>query len=243
MPMPEASENKLLDQLVQKLKAALGEDLISVVLYGSSATGDHNGKFSDYNILCVLSRITPVQLGATETIFRWWREHGNPAPLLLTEHEVGTSTDCFPMEFYDIREHHRILYGSDVVSSLAIDNSFYRGQVEHELRAKLLRLRQKASGILSDKEVLCRLLVDSISTFCILFRHSLILHSGEAPAHKREIIERAREKFAIDPAPFTTLLDMREERVKIKDQEPERLLTAYMHEIGKVIDLVDVLEK
>jgi hypothetical protein len=232
-----------LDPLVEKLRKALGSDLVSVVLYGSAATGDHNEKFSDFNVLCVLGRIEPAQLGATETIFRWWRQQGNPAPLLLTEHEVRTSTDCFAIEFHDIKEHHRILYGADVVSSLEIDRSFYRAQVEHDLRAKLLRLRQKASGILSDKDVLRRLLVDSISTFCVLFRHALILHGVDVPARKREIVERAQERFGIDPAPFNTLLDRREQKIKPTEIEPEALLAAYMKEIGKVIDAVDFLEK
>jgi len=232
-----------LDPLVEKLRKALGPDLVSVVLYGSAASGDHNEKFSDFNVLCVLSRITPAQLGATETIFRWWRELGNPAPLLLTEHEVRTSTDCFAIEFQDIKEHHRILYGADVVSSLEIDRCFYRSQVEHDLRAKLLRLRTKASGILSDKGVLLRLLADSISTFCVLFRHALILHGVEGPGRRREIIARAQERFGIDPAPFNTLLDQREQKVKPKEMEPVALLAAYMNEIGKVIDAVDALEK
>jgi len=239
--MPMASAN--LDQLVDKLRKALGPDLISVVLYGSAASGNHHGKYSDYNVLCVLSQITPAQLRATEPIFRWWREQGNPAPLLLTDLEVRTSTDCFAIEFHDIREQHQILYGADVVSGLTIDDCFYRGQVEHDLRAKLLRLRQKASGILSDKDILCRLLVDSISTFCVLFRHALILHGVEGPSRKRDIIERARERFGIDAAPFLTLLDLREERAKAKDVEPEALLAVYMNEIGKVIGAVDVLEK
>jgi hypothetical protein len=232
-----------LDPLVEKLRKALGPDLVSVVLYGSAAAGDHNENFSDYNVLCVLSRITPAQLGATETIFRWWRQQGNPAPLLLTEHEVQTSTDCFAIEFQDIKEHHRILYGTDVVSSLAIDRCFYRAQVEHDLRAKLLRLRQKASGILSDKDVLRRLLVDSISTFCVLFRHALILHGVNVPGRKREIVTRAQERFGIDPSPFLSLLALREERAKAKEIEPEALFAVYMNEIGRVIDAVDVLEK
>src|SRR5580698_5428833 len=213
-----------LDPLVEKLRKALGPDLVSVVLYGSAAAGDHNEKFSDYNVLCVLSRITPLQLGATETIFRWWRQQDNPAPLLLTEHEVETSTDCFAIEFQDIKEHHRILYGADVVSSLVIDRCFYRAQVEHDLRAKLLRLRQKASGILSDKDVLRRLLVDSISTFCVLFRHALMLHGVTAPGKKREIVGRAKEAFGIDGTPFETLLDLREKKGAAKVDDPEALL-------------------
>jgi hypothetical protein len=232
-----------LDQLVEKLKKALGPELVSVVLYGSAAVGDYHEKFSDFNVLCVLGRITPAELGATGPIFRWWRELGNPAPLLLTENEVRTSTDCFAIEFHDIREHHRILHGADVVSSLEIDRCFYRAQVEHDLRAKLLRLRQKASGVLSDKDVLCRLLVDSISTFCVLFRHALILHGVDAPGRKRDIIARANERFGIDSVPFDTLLDQREQKTKPKEIEPQTLLAAYLTEIGKVIDAVDALEK
>ena len=235
-----------LDSLVEKLRKALNGDLISVVLYGSAAAGDHDPKFSDYNVLCVLNSITPVQLGATESIFRWWQEQGNPSPLLLTEHEVQTSTDCFPIEFEDIKAHHRVLHGADVVSSIVIDRCFYRAQVEHDLRAKLLRLRQKAAGILSDKAMLLRLMVDSISTFCVLFRHALILHgaeNGEVPSKKRDVIARAQERFGIDPAPFQTLLDHREQKGKSKENEPAALLAAYMNEIGRVIDAVDVLEK
>jgi predicted nucleotidyltransferase len=234
MPMAD-----VVSQLVEKLRKALGPDLVSAVLYGSAAIGDYREKFSDYNVLCVLSAVTPSQLRATEPVFRWWREQGNPSPLLLTEHELRTSTDCFPVEFHDIREHHKILHGADVVSGLSIDTIYYRAQVEHELRAKLLRLRQKASAILSDKDVLRRLLVDSVSTFCVLFRHALILRGKAAPGLKREIVGRAREAFGIDGAPFETLLDLREKKSGAKVDDPEALLAIYMKQIDKVIDVVD----
>lgn len=236
MPVPDS-----LNQLVEKLRKALGDHLVSVVLYGSAATGDHRDKFSDYNVLCVLTAISPAQLRATEPIFRWWRELGNPSPLLLTEREVNDSTDCFPMEFRDIREHHQMLHGTDVVSNLTIDDAHYRGQVEHELRAKLLRLRQKASGILSDKDVLRRLLVDSVSTFCVLFRHALILRGQPAPVRKREIMGMTRESFGIDAEPFELLLDLRDRKPGAKVDEPEALLERCMKEIEKVIDIVDRL--
>ena len=240
--MPAASQPTpdVLERLVEKLRKGLADDLVSVVLYGSAASGDHDAKYSDYNVLCVLKQIAPAQLRATEPVFRWWREQNNPAPLLLTEHEVRTSTDSFPIEFHDIREHHRILFGTDPVSDLEIDTTFYRAQVEHDLRAKLLRLRQKASGILSDKDVLRRLLCDSVSTFCILFRHALILNGiGTAPVAKREVVARARDVFGIDPAPFETLLDLRDARTKTKEPDPEAFLAAYLREIEKVIDAVD----
>jgi len=169
----------------------------------------------------VLTKISPNELRAVEPVFRWWREQGNPSPLLLTERELKTSTDCFPIEFHDIREQHRILYGPNLVESLEIEDVFYRAQVETQLRTKLLRLRQKGGGVLSDKDALRALLLDSVSTFCVLFRHALLLNGVKGPARKREIVEGAAQRLGIDPAPFLTLLDLREQKLKAKDVEPE----------------------
>ena len=152
----------------------IGERLVSVVLYGSAATGEHHAEFSDFNILCVLSEIAPRELGAGEEIFRWWREQGSPSPLLLTRAGIGRlDATASPSSFTTSSAHHRLLFGKDVITPLAIDDSFYRAQVEHDLRAKLLRLRQKACGMLSEPDLLRRMLVDSVSTFCVLFRHAL----------------------------------------------------------------------
>lgn len=234
---------KLLTDLVNRLTNALGDRLISVVLYGSAASGEHHAAFSDLNVLCVVSVVTPRELAAVAAIFRWWREKGSPAPLLLTERELATSTDCFAIEFQDIKAHHRILFGRDIIGPLVVDNSFYRAQVEHDLRAKLLRLRQKASGMLADSDLLRRLMVDSLSTFCVLFRHSLHLHGAAAPTLKREIVAAAGQRFGFDPAAFEQVLDIREKRVKPRQVEPVRLLEGYLAAIDRVIDAVDRLEK
>ena len=101
----------------------------------------------------------------------------------------------------------------------------------------------KASGALSDKDVLRSLLADSVSTFCILFRHALILRGSAAAGRKREVIEQARAAFGIDPLPFTKLLDLREGRIKPRELEPAGLLDAYLKQISVVIDAVDRLEK
>jgi predicted nucleotidyltransferase len=58
----------LLSQLVERLKKIYQERLVSVILYGSAATGDRQAKFSDYNVLCVLSQITPAELSDSEAV-------------------------------------------------------------------------------------------------------------------------------------------------------------------------------
>ncbi len=240
--MVEAME-KILTDLVDRLQQTHGERLISVILYGSGATEDGKDQFSDFNVLCVLNQVTPMELAGSEPVFRWWREKKNPAPLLLSEHEVRTSTDCFPIEFYDIKERHKVLHGLNVVADLTIDYSFHRAQVEHDLRAKMLRLRQKAAGVLSEKDLLLRLMADSLSTFCVLFRHALLLSGAEPKFDKREVITAARDKFGIDEAPFLTLLDLRGEKVKSRDIQPTALFREYLKQIHVVVDAVDQMEK
>jgi hypothetical protein len=233
---------KLLNELVQRLEKTLPDRLVSVTLYGSGASGDLHRNFSDLNILCVLSAVTPRELAASESIFRWWREKGNPAPLLLSEHEVRTSTDCFPIEFHDMRRQRKVLAGKDVIADIEVDERFYRAQVEFQLRSKLLRLRQKAAGVMSDKPLLRQLLADSLSTFYVLIRHALILRGVDAKMVKRELFDQAAAELGIRPDPFLRLLDLREGKVRERDVDPEALLGDYLSQLGAVIDAVDKLD-
>jgi hypothetical protein len=168
----------------------------------------------------------------------------NPAPVLLSLAELQTSTDCFAIEFHDIRERHRILYGEDVVASLAVDDSFYRAQVEHELRAKVLRLRQKAGGVLPERDLLLRMMCDSVSTFCVLFRHALRL-AGEQPRYeKHDVIRAVQERWGVSPQPFEMMLGLRDGSRKLKEvTDSVELFRSYLAQIQIVVDAVDRLAK
>lgn len=239
--MPEF--DKLLQQLLEKLKAAHGKSLVSVILYGSAAGGDHHAAYSDLNVFCVLAAVTPKELAASEPVFVWWRGQHQPAPLLLSEHEVRTSTDCFPIEFKDMLERRKVLHGADIVADLVIDEVFYRAQVEHDLRAKLLRLRQKAAGVIGNSELLVRLMADSLSTFCVLARHAVLLSGAQVVWSKREIARACAEHFGMNAQPFYTLLDLREGRTKVRDLNAAALFGTYLEAIGVLVDAVDKLDR
>ena len=236
-----AHSQQLPNELVQKLQKAHGDRLVSVVLYGSAAVPNAQDRRSDINILCVLKEVTPDELHAAEPIFRWWREMKNPSPLLLSVEEFRKSTDCFPMEFHDIKERHCVLFGDNLITGLEINDRYYRAMVEHELRAKLLRLRQKAGGVLSENDLLLRLMTDSVSTFCVVFRHALRLAGDESLYDKHEIVSAAARRFGIDATPFNTLLDLREEKVKPRSVVTGTLFRDYLKQIRIVIDAVDQL--
>lgn len=232
-----------LSNLVERLKNIFGDRLVSAVLYGSGAVGDWNANASDLNVLCVLKRISSRELGESEPVFRWWREQGNPSPLLMSGDEVRTSTDCFPMEFHDIKAHRRILYGTDIIADIEIDRSFYRAEVEHELRAKLLRLRQKAAEVLSKDDALVRLLTDSLSTFCVLGRHILTLKGRETRFRKQEVIADLEKVLGIPFDGFSTILRIRAEGKASEGTSAVLLFEKYLKEIDALIRFVDQIDR
>ncbi|HSR07049.1 MAG TPA: hypothetical protein VLM42_07860 [Bryobacteraceae bacterium] len=231
-----------LKELVLKLEHAFQDRLVSVVLYGSGASGNHNPHFSDLNVLCVLKQITPRELAEGEPVMRWWHEKGHPSPLLMTEEEAHNSADSFPMEFRDMQDHRKVLSGVDVIAHLHVDTKHYRTQVEHELRAKLFRLRQQGAEVLSDPAALLKLCVDSLPTFCTLGRHALLAGGIEVASGRHDVVHRLREKLAAPASPFDVLLDLRDGKSKVAASDAVDLFAQYLEFIRRMVEYVDRME-
>ena len=231
-----------LKELVSKLERAFADRLVSVILYGSAAGADHHAKFSDLNILVVLKEITPRDLADSEPVLRWWREHNHPTPTIMSEEEAHNSADCFPIEFRDMKDRRKLLYGVDVIAEVPVDGKFYRAQVEHELRAKLLRLRQQGARVLSDPAELLKLCVDSVATFCVLGRHALVVAGIDAKTERRAVVHQLSETLKMDVSPFDVLLDVREDRSGSEIGDPGELFAKYLDCIRRMIEFVDRLE-
>jgi len=234
-------KEQLLDDLVQQLRDDLGDDMHSVVLYGSAVTGDFQEKVSDLNVLCILKVVEPAQLERAYPAVDRWMKKGQPAPVILSLEEVANAHDAFAIEFLDIRAAYRVLHGEDVVGAISVEPGHHRHQVEHELRSRLLRLRERYLAIQKDRKQLIQLMLDSISTFATLFRHALILSGEEPPVKKREIFEQSASKFSILSTPFETLLDVRGGKRRLEDTEIRPLFEAYLREITRMAEFVDRL--
>ncbi|MGH9558950.1 MAG: nucleotidyltransferase domain-containing protein [Bryobacteraceae bacterium] len=231
-----------LKEIVSKLERALGARLVSVILYGSAASENHREKFSDVNLLCVLKEIGVRELADTEPVLRWWHDKGHPAPTLMSEEEVRHSADCFPIEFRDMKDRRKVLYGPDAIAEVKVDGPFYRAQVEHELRAKLFRLRQQGARVLSDPAALMKLCLESVSTFCVLGRHALVAAGIGAKAERRAVVHQLSHTLKMDTTPFELLLDLREDKAGPEIGDPGELFARYLECVRKMIEFVDGLE-
>lgn len=228
-----------LNKIVRLLREKGGANVQSVILYGSAVSGDFHPEFSNLNLFCVLRDTSFQSLAALESATKWWDRQRQPPPLFMTQEELQRSTDVFPIEFIDMRQHHRVLFGDDVLENLEIPTRFHRLQVEYELREKLLLLRQAVCVTAKSKRKLWDLLLRSLPSFLTLFRHTLIVLGEPAPAQKRECMQALERRVGFEPSAVQSLLDIREKKAKENQFRVTDLAAGYLLAIEQVNATVD----
>ena len=228
-----------LKEFLDRLQPATGVNLVSVVLYGSAATGEFRAGQSDLNILCLVNHTDAKDLESLHAISEWWIKKGNHPPLIFTRDELNRSADVFAIELLDMKASHRILYGPDFLSDLEVPLRLHRLQVERELRTNWLRLRQAIiAAPLTEKSHLA-LMTNSLSTFCSLFRHAVLALGEKMPATKREAVAAASKLTNSDASTFNQLLDLREGKSDAKSIAIEPSLHSYLAFVESITNEVD----
>jgi len=211
-----------------------GPRLQSLLAYGSVAGGNHHGKHSDINLLAVLDRMDAATLDAAQTPALWWRQQGNPPIVMLSRDEQDAAADVFPLEYLDIQANHRLLHGEDFFAAVPRYPEHHRLQVEHDLRAQLLRLRGAYMNVASDAKKLEALLVESVSAFLTLFRHALVAVGEPLLVPKDQVLAAAAARFAFSPAPFAAILDARRAGARLEGGKLEALRGLFANYLAAV---------
>ena len=233
-----------LGELVEDLRATHGDNLASVVLYGSAAAGDHVELRSDYNLLIALNRITPEDLRQAQAPMREWQRLGHPLPVYFTVEELSDAADVFPIEFHQMANARVVLYGHDPFEFVKLSDANLRHQTEYELRSKLIQLRRLYIPASVSIQKLCDLMSDSLSSFAALFRAVLILHGREAPVSKPDCVRATAKLLQLDLTPFERIFEFRSsDRVPASEKETNDLFGAYLFQVEQVVEAVDELER
>src|SRR6266496_3227526 len=229
-----------LNHLITDLRAAHGDNLASVVLYGSAAAGDHVELRSDYNLLISLLRITPEDLRLSQPPMREWQRLGHPLPVYFTVEELSDAADVFPIEFHQMANARVVLHGQDPFEFIKFSDANLRHQTEYELRSKFIQLRRMYIPASISIEKLCDLMSDSLASFAALFRAVLILHGEEAPVAKPDCVRATVRRFELDADPFEKIFAFRaSDYLPPTEKEANDIFAAYMEQLDRVIQVVD----
>jgi hypothetical protein len=234
------SVRKRIDGFIQGLKDIYNDGLISVALYGSAASGEFVNAHSNLNLLIVLKDNSLTNIEKSANLVNN-HKFSNFAPLFFSRDYIRSSTDVFPIEFLDMKENYLLLAGEDVLKDVAIDLKNLRFQCEHELKAKLIHLRQLFLKRNKDKTALRDVLFKAANSSIHILRN-IVRIKGRDPAYlKQDIIKQVKDILPIDAGVWEKILAAKNKQLKLSKEEIKQLFVEFTADLEKVVAAVDKL--
>jgi len=239
MALENETIDKKITEFVKRIRESAEDNLVSVIVFGSAAAGDFHPEFSNLNLFCVVRDSSFAALQKLVPVAKWWDRQKQPPPLFMTRDEIEQSADVFSIELMDMKQHHRLVFGEDVLKDLTIPTTLHRVQVEYELREKLSLLRQHLLLASGDDARMWQLLIRSVSSFVTLFRHALIVLGQDAPVGKREAVQALAARIGFEPSGVLHVLDVREGKVGRGTFEVADVFARYLTALERTAASVD----
>ena len=233
--------SKCLDLFCDEMESKLGSKFISGVLYGYSVEED--GSDNDkgvINFMIVLSEINTEILDIVGGSLRKAKSR-KISLLTLSEDDLITSTDVFPIKFLNIKRNHKIYRGHDVVSSLEISKQNLRLRCEQEVKNLMLRLRQSYLSIGQNRNTLSTLIKRAYGSMMRNMSVIVEIKSGEVKSQQIDIIN-ACSAFGIDVNPLLEMQNFKSNGLPDDLDELKRLLESIMKCVRGLAVYVDKMD-
>ncbi|MBN2594339.1 MAG: hypothetical protein JXA81_12595 [Sedimentisphaerales bacterium] len=225
-----------------RLSAALGDNLQSITIVGSSLTEDFRPGQSDINTVLVLERLNTASLNAVASLAKPMSRKKISPPLLMTQSYIERSRDVFGVEFLDFQLAHKTIMGDDPFASLEFDKKDVRLQCERELKAMLIRLRQGYIAAAANKKLVRDILISTAKGTAPLLRAMLWLKDIDRTARGIATLRKSTEEFSVDTNPLTTAIKWRHEKVRLSETEMENVFESVYSTVEQLSDIIDKLK-
>ena len=130
-----------LESWKQDLEATLGDRLISAIIYDGVVKNDDAKDTDGIRVMLVMSEMSVEILDVLREVCRRFKLARQLQPFILTQQDLMTSTDVFPIRFLDMQQDYILLCGQDVMKDLTIKRDHLRLRCEQEIKNLMLRLR------------------------------------------------------------------------------------------------------
>ncbi len=226
----------------ERLLTALGNNLQSITIVGSSLTEDFRPGQSDINTVLVLGGQTLASLNAVALLTKPMSRKKISPPLLMTQSYIEQSRDVFGVEFLDFQLAHETVIGNDPFTSLEFDKKDVRLQCEREFKAMLIRLRQGYIASAANKKLLRDILISTAKGMLPLLRAMLWLKNIDRSARAEPTFVKAAGEFSVDTNPLTTAIKWRYEKTRLSDMEMQNAFRSVYSVVEQLSDIVDKLK-
>ena len=225
-----------------RLLAALGDNLHSITIVGSSLTEDFRPGQSDINTVLVLGKQNTESLNAIASLAKPMSRKKMSPPLLMTQSYIERSRDVFGVEFLDFQLAHETIMGDDPFTALKFDKKDVRLQCERELKAMLIRLRQGYIAAAANKKLVRDILISTAKGMLPLLRAMLWLKDIDRTAQAEPTLVKSTEEFSIEAKPFTSAIQWRHEKIRLSETEMENAFVSVYSVVEQLAGIVDKLK-
>jgi hypothetical protein len=227
----------LLISFTEEILQLFGENLFSLLLYGSAAGANFIHGKSNVNLLIVLKELKFSHLKLYQKRSLYWKKKGIDPPLISTVDFLEKSKNVFPIEWLEIISHHIILHGENPFK-FSIDNQDLRRQCEKEIREILIRLRQAFLETENRPEEIERLALTSLNSVFPIFRSLLTLQKEAPPPEREELTEFFCRKNHLSAAPFLKIWAIKKGKT-IPDEDYLLWFEDYLNQLEELSNLID----
>jgi predicted nucleotidyltransferase len=232
--LPDETQ-KLLKSYVKDVTQIYGPELEGILLYGSAVRGEFLPGNSNLNLLLVMSSYDLSVLKKYDSIHKRWSKEQVVVPLFLTATDIQSASLAFPLEYHDIHECHRLLWGQDPFVGLKIDSRYLAAEVLQTLRGNLLRLRQRLVEGRSTEEAMTILLSLSITALLPALRGVQRLLERPVIAHGEPLLKDLESHLGIDLAGLRDALLLKRGHISPGQKEIPRLMDRYLASLTKLV--------
>lgn len=238
--------DKTLNTFTQNLNETFEERLSSVFLYGSCATENCSKSFSNINIMVIIKDLKAEDLKKAHSFTTNFAKKAKYLPIFMDREEWFNSADVYPIEYSDIKDRYKILYGENLIDGIDVEKTHLRIQCEQEVKNLLIRLRQTYLAKSPDKKALKSLIQTSSKTFMVIFRTILKLANEQVPTPHEEVVKLFCEKINtgnyVDKDLFINILEFRKNPKAIKDCNLDNIIQKLIDSTNYVLKYVDKIK-
>jgi predicted nucleotidyltransferase len=230
-----------LDTITSQARAALGENLVSLLLYGSHARGDASAG-SDVNLFIVVRDHGPEALAELLKLVPAWMKKGIASPVIFQVDQLARSLDSFAVEFAEMAAARRVLFGEDPFKDFAPDWSVVRRELEREARQKRIALTRRWLASAGNTKVYPLIFAETVPGYLALLRMTLLYLKRTAETATLEAVmsELSQREPWLKPEIWWRLRSLAKRQSKANAAELETLMHAYL---AQTVSLVEALDR
>jgi predicted nucleotidyltransferase len=236
--LPDETQ-RVLRSYVKDVVKTYGDLLDGVLLYGSAVRGEFVPGRSNVNLLLFMASYDVAVLKKYTGIHKRWSKDQIVVPLFLTRGDLQAAATVFPLEYLDIHDWHRVLWGQDPFVGFKIDERHLLSEVLQGLRGNLLRIRQRFVEGGCTEEATTVLLPLSITALLPVLRGVQRLLGRPVLSQCDSLLKDLESHFGIDCAGLRDAWLLKRGQISPGQKEIPRLMDRYLESLTRLVGAVE----